>query len=349
MQAAYVALSKLYPAQQATFDARRAISLTILNATENAASVADGIAWGESVANQIWAWRLTDGIANTTPSWPGNTALGQWRPTPNAPAPGTSANGAGYPQFFNMTTWAIAAASQFRPPAPPSLSSAKYAKDFNEVKTMGSQSSATRTPDQTFAAMLWNSSTAVNLWNHVALSLLDGRGRHRDDDEDDNWHGKDRRDTLLDHAKLLGEVDVAMADAALVCWDAKYTYNFWRPITAIRELADDGNGATTPDAGWTPLLVTPNHPSYISGHSCISSAAATVLAKEFGEHTHFTVESDTMQGVARSFRGFSSALEDVKNARIFAGIHFRFDCDFGQVAGAAAAEYVLQHAFQRVH
>jgi PAP2 superfamily len=349
MQAAYVALSKIYPAQQLTIDLRRAASIADIRAHESSAAVDAGIAWGESVANQIWAWRLTDGIAITTPPWLGNTAIGQWRQTPNAPLPGTSTPGAGYPQFVGMTPWVIASPSQFQAPAPPSLASAEYARDFNEVKTMGSQTSTRRTADQTIASLVWNSSTAPYLWNNAALSLIeDERG---DDDRDGESHGRERHGDrrLLEHARVLGTLNVAMADAGIACWDTKYTYNFWRPITAIRELADDGNAATTADAAWVPLLSTPAHPSYSSGHSCLSAAAAGILAHEFGERSRFDIESDAMIGVVRSFRSFSSALDEVKDARIFGGIHFRFDCDAGQAIGAAVANYVLEHAFQRVH
>jgi len=347
MQAAYVTLGKLFPAQQATFDSRRAEALMELGMHESSAAVASGVAWGDTVGNEIWTWRLGDGSAVTTPTWPGNTALGQWRPTPNAPAPGTSPNGAGYPQFVGMTTWAIASSSQFRAPMPPALSSAQYARDFNETRTMGSQASTARSADQTIAALFWNLGTATSLWNTTALSLIEARGGEGDEQDGD---GNSRRgpNRLLDHARVLGAVDVAMADAAIVCWDTKYTYNFWRPITAIREVADDGNAATAADPTWTPLLSTPGHPSYSSGHSCVSAAAAGVLAREFGERVRFTVESDAMLGVTRSFRGFRSALDEVKNARIFGGIHFRFDCDAGQAIGVAVSDYVLQHAFQRI-
>jgi large repetitive protein len=242
--------------------------------------------------------------------------------------------------------WAIAASSQFRAPQPPALTSAQYARDFNETKAMGSQSSAARTADQTIAALFWNLGTATSLWNTTALSLIDARGGDRDDQGEDGHDGRGRRG-LLDHARVLGAVDVAMADAAIACWDTKYTYNFWRPITAIREVGDDGNTATVADPAWTPLLSTPGHPSFTSGHSCVSAAAAGVLAREFGERTRFTVESDAMLGVTRSFRGFAAALEEVKDARIFGGIHFRFDCEAGQAIGVAVADYVLQHAFQR--
>ena len=147
---------------------------------------------------------------------------------------------------------------------------------------------------------------------------------------------------------MLGALDVAMADAAIGCWDAKYAYNYWRPITAIRELADDGNGATTSDSSWTPLLATPAFPEYPSGHSCVSGAAAAILAHEFGERTHFQINSDVLLGVTRSFRSFSAALDDVQDARIFGGIHFRTATSVGQALGAAVGRSVLENAFTRV-
>ena len=346
MQAAYVTLSKMYPASQLMFDAHRTASFADISARENAASVAAGIAWGDSVANQIWAWRLTDGIALPPSPWLGNTATGQWRQTPNDPLPGTSAPGAGYPQFVGMTPWAIASPSAFRAPDPPALTSARYTRDFNEVKMMGSQTSATRTADQTIFALVWASGTASYLWNNAAIQLLDGRGRDGDSEAED--HARNGRRGLLEHARILAAMDVAMADAAIGCWDTKYVFNLWRPITGIRLAADDGNAATMADPGWTPLLSTPAHPSYTSGHSCVSAAAAGILAHEFGEHARFTIESDQMPGVARSFSTFNAALEEVKDARVFAGIHWRFDCERGQAIGAAVASYILDNSFQRV-
>jgi hypothetical protein len=143
-------------------------------------------------------------------------------------------------------------------------------------------------------------------------------------------------------------MDVAMADAAIGCWEAKYTYHFWRPITAIRETADDGNPATTPDPTWTPLFSTPAHPDYPSGHSCVSGAATGILEPEFGEHTHFDMKNDLMLGVTRSFRSFNDALQEMKSARVFAGIHFRTATEDGVGLGQAVAQYVLDHNFQRV-
>src|SRR4029079_4758653 len=135
----------------------------------------------------------------------------------------------------------------------------------------------------------------------------------------------------------LAALNVAMADATIGCWDQKVKYNFWRPITAIREGGDPM---------WTPLFATPAHQDYPSGHSCVSGAATTILADEFGENTPFTLKSDVLVGVSRTFRSFSDALEDVKDARVFAGIHFRTACDDGTVLGKAVAQYVLDNAFQ---
>ena len=153
----------------------------------------------------------------------------------------------------------------------------------------------------------------------------------------------------MQNARLLAQLNVAIADAAIACFEAKYTYVFWRPVTAIPLAATDGNPETTEDPAWMPLFATPAHPEYPSAHSCLSAAAGSVLADRFGEKTHFTMESDSMPGVVRSFKSFSSALEEVKNARIVAGIHFRSATDDGQTVGASVAEYVLDHAAQPLH
>ena len=357
VQAAYAILVRLYglggvfapPNQQPTLDARRTASLTDIRADESAAAVDSGITWGQTVADAIWAWRLTDGFSLAAPIWTGSTLLGQWRPTPNAPYPGTSTNGVGYPQFSSMVPWAIESPWQFRPDGPPKLTSPQYARDFNETKSKGSLTSATRTPDETVAAWFWQIGTASYLWNHVAVSLVDERHDERHDDGDDRGARHGAHDRLLENARLFAALDVAMADAAIGCWDAKYAYNFWRPITAIRETADDNNPATTPDPTFTPLFSTPAHPDYPSGHSCVSGAAAAILANEFGRHARFEMQTDLLIGVTRSFHGFAQALEEMKDARINAGIHFRTATEDGTTLGAAVGEYVLDHKFQRVH
>jgi membrane-associated phospholipid phosphatase len=333
VQAAYAALVQLYPAQKLTFDARRTASLAIVSDREGAGAVADGIAWGQTVADGILTWRSTDGFSAVLPPYTGGTDPGVWRPTPPAFAPGAG------PQFATMTPWLMASPSQFRPAGPPALTSAQYAQDFDETRTMGSLSSPLRTTDQTIYSYFWATSTATYLWNRVAVSLIERTTR-----------GHDRRPHgLLENARLLALLDLAMADAAIACWDAKYTFVFWRPVTAIPLAATDGNDATTADPTWTPLFATPNHPEYPSGHSTVSGAAAAVLAGRFGEHARFQMRSDVLLGVVRSFAGFSAALDEVKNARIYAGIHFRSACNDGQAVGAAVAGYDIEHGLQPVH
>jgi hypothetical protein len=358
VEAAYVILSRTYGtqavvppaiptaaqfAQQANLDAKRIIYRQAILDRENDASVEAGTAWGQSVGDDIWTWRATDGIQITTPVWTGSTDPGQWRPTPNAPVSETlfSGNGAGYPQFSNMTPWAILDKAQFRPGPPPALTSAEYLADLAEVQAMGDHASPSRTTDQTTYSLFFAAGSATYVWNNVADELIDPATR---DSGEQNERGNGRRrhrNALLEHARILAELTVAMADAAIVCWDAKYAYNFWRPITAIRE--------TTGDTTWSPLFATPSHPDYPSGHSCASGAAGFVLAHEFGEHTRFTMSSDVLLDVTRSFRSFDDALEEIKNARIFSGIHFRTATDVGQVLGRSVAEFILQNKFQRLN
>jgi hypothetical protein len=180
---------------------------------------------------------------------------------------------------------------------------------------MGSLASAARTADQTLFSQFWAASTAPYFWNQIALSV------------DAHHH------SVLKKARLLALLNVSMADAAIACWDGKYTYVAWRPVTAI----------DLQDPSWTPLLITPNHPEYPSGHSTVSGAAAGVLRDRFGEYTSFSVTSDVMLGVVRSFANFTSATDEIKNARIYGGIHFRSACDDGDATGKAVADYVLAH------
>jgi PAP2 superfamily protein len=347
VQAAYVIIGKHYGTgglftqnQQPVLNARRDIALAVIGAKESSASIASGVAWGQQVADAIWEWRSTDGFNTLPPTFAGGPAIGEWRQTPNAPGTGLSTPGVGYPQFFTAPTWSGAASDAFDPGPPPALGSARYLADYHEVMAMGSQTSALRTSDQTIASLFWNSSTASYLWNNLALALIDARHR----DRKDAGPGK-RHNALLENARLLATLNLSIADAAIGCWTAKYTYTYWRPITAIRE--DDGDPATTADSNWTPLFATPGHPEYPSGHSCLSGAATAVLGREFGQ-VPITIESDTMLGVARQFHGLAAALEEVKNARIFAGIHFRTATEAGTTLGADVAAHVIEHLFQRV-
>ena len=327
VQAAHDVLVRLYPEQGATLDAQLAASLANLSDEDGnfGQSVLRGLAWGRHVADEIWAWRSADGFTPAPPPYRGSTDIGKWRPTPPAFAPG---NG---PQFAYMTPWAINAPTQFRPPGPPRLESVEYANDFNETKLMGIINSPLRTADQTLFCVFWAGNTA-GFWNRAAVQL------------------SERYDlSLLEKARVLALMNIAMADAIICCWEAKYHYEFWRPVTAI-PLADlDGNGDTSADPTWTPLLATPSHPEYPSGHSSASGASAEVLAALFGDDTTFSLTSELTPGVTRYYSSFSGAVDEVRDARVFAGIHYRTACEDGSSMGRQVANYVLANSLRRLH
>jgi hypothetical protein len=321
IESAYTALVALYPAQKAALDAERSASLGKVHASPTAISL--GKQYGKLVAEDILAWRSTDGFATVLPPYTGGTDIGEWRPTPPDFSPGA------LPQFATMTPWSIRRPDQFRAAGPPSLTSDEYAAGFNEVKTMGRATGSPRTLDQTSLAIFWAGNTPA-YWNRIANSVIG----HRDM-------------TLIRKARVFALINVAMADAGIACWDTKYHYVFWRPITAITLADRDGNPATDVDHDWTPLLgVTPAHPEYISGHSTVSGAAVKVLSNMFGDHIAFLIDSERMPGVWRSFSSFSQALLEIHNARVFGGIHYRFSCVEGSEVGFSVARFVLQHSMR---
>jgi hypothetical protein len=333
IQAAYAILIKLYASQGDSLTAKRDASIAALAAEESAKSIQAGVTWGQSVADKIWAWRLTEGIAPAPPPFVGvlgiealPAAVGVWRPTPSA-----NAYGAG-PQFASMTPWVLRRPSQFRLPPPLALTSAEYATDYNEVKTMGAYSGSQRSADQSELALFWAGNTPL-YWNRIASQIVASRSR-----------------SLLANAHLFALLNVTMADAGIACWDGKYRYVFWRPITAIRLGDTDGNDGTDPDPNWAPWLDffptgTPAHPEYPSGHSTVSGSAAFVLAAKFGNDTPFTVTSEVRPGT-RAFPSFSAAVAEIADARVFGGIHFRTSCVRGNTLGQAVASYISIHAMR---
>ena len=329
IEAAYVILADAYPTQGAALTTQVKASLAALALTENAQSIAAGVTWGQTVADAIWAWRLTDGFAPPPAPFEGvlgivgtPAAVGYWRPTPPL-----NASGAGS-QLATMTPWVLARASQFRLPPPYALNSAQYAADLNETKTMGALSGSPRTADQSELALFWQSNTPLT-WNRVAAQISGERGL--------SFH---------ENVHLFALLNVTMADAVIACWDSKYRYSFWRPITAIRE------GLTPADADptWEPWLDffkpgTPAFPEYPSAHASISGSAALILASIFGDNTSFTVTSESLPGT-RSFSSFSSAVSEIADARVFGGIHFRTSCDLGNTLGRAVANFIATHAMR---
>jgi hypothetical protein len=327
VEAAYEALVALFPTQKPTFDAQLAASLAQIGGGPNDQSVQRGLAWGKQVADEILAWRAGDGISAVLPPYvPGGTP-GDWAPTP--PLFTTQPV---FRQFANMTPWAMTSPSQFLPAGPPALTSPRYTKDFNEVKTMGSASSTARTAFQTETALFWNGDTPVVMWDRLADDLA----------EQNNL-------TLTDNARLLARANVAMADAVIAIWNAKNTFDRWRPVTAIQRADTDGNPDTAADPSWSPLIVTPVHQEYPSGHAGVSSAAASTLASFYGDATSFSMTSFGLPGVVHSFTSFSSAVSEVSDARVFAGIHFRFSCDDAARMGTEIASLVDDTVAVKAH
>jgi hypothetical protein len=322
IQAAYVILLNLYPAQSGTLNTRRNASLTALASTEKAESIAAGVAWGQTVANAIWTLRLTDGFAPPPPPFLGAPNVGVWRPTPPANASGAT------PQIATMTPWVLTRPSQFRLPPPLALTSPEYAADLNEVKVWGTLSGSMRNQDQSDLAIFWALNTPL-AWNRIASELSAERGL-----------------TLAENAHLFALLNLSLSDALIACWDSKYRYVFWRPITAIRA------GLTPADADplWEPwldsLTGTPAHPEYPSAHSSMSGAAAFILAAAFGENTSFSLTSEVPGSAARSFHSFSAATTEIADARVFGGIHFRTSCVRANTLGRAVADYVSRHAMR---
>lgn len=328
IEAAYTTLVALFPSQKSTLDGELASSLASLSAdnedSEDSQSIDLGLAWGQQVANDILAWRSSDGFNTALPPVTGGLVPGQWRPTPPA------FQSMAFPQVSTMLPYAIASPSQFRPAGPPALSSAEYAANFNETKTLGSATSSSRTTEQTLIASYWAGNASVS-WNRVASAVAIAH-----------------HTTLSENARLFALMNLALGDATVAGWDSKLHFMSWRPVTAI-PLADSLNPNTAADPNWTPLLVTPRHPEYVSAHLIFSSASAGVLAGYFGDDTTFSVESVGLPGVFRTYNSFSSALDEVTLARIYAGIHFRSACVDGRTMGTAIAQYVLEHVAQPDH
>ena len=326
--AAHEALVALFPAQQAMFDQRLAETLDQIadHSDGGNRSIARGLEWGKTVADQILAWRAGDGFTAPLPPYLPTPAPGRWQPTPPAFA------GPLFRQFATMTPFALTSPSQFLPAGPPQLSSARYAQDFNEVKTLGSSTSTVRTAFETETARFWNGDTPAAIWNRVADDLAD-----RSDS------------SLLTNARVIALTNIALADAVIAIWNAKNTFDTWRPITAIQQAATDGNPDTSPDPNWAPLIATPPFQEYPAGHPGVSNAGASVLARFYGNDTAFTATSFGLPGVEHSFTSFSSAIAQVEDARVWGGIHFRFACATAADVGAAVADYVTRTQLLRIH
>ena len=307
-------LAYLFPTQVPTFDALLAKTLSGLGLTLSDSSVS----FGRQVAAAVVAIRDRDGWNIHTP-YAGSTVDGQWRPT------GPDFSTAQQPQFATLTPWLLSTDSQFRAAAPPALGTPAYEAALAQVKSLGSATSTTRTADQTQIARFWNdgsgSFTPPGHWDAIALQVSEARGQN-----------------AADTANTLAELNVTQADAAVATWDTKFIYSEWRPISAIQQ----GDATVAADPTWNPLIKTPPHPSYVSGHSDFSASSAAVLDSVFGT-TAFSTTSVTAPGVTRSFTSFDAAAAEAAISRVYGGIHFGFDSTAGLAQGASVGTWDLSH------
>jgi hypothetical protein len=334
--AAHRVASTLYQAadERALFDAALAEAL---------ASVPDdigktlGLTLGQQVGDAILAWRSADGSATRVTYTPGDQP-GDWNRTfPDFYPPLL-------PQWPGVLPFAMTSGDQFRPAPPPALDSEEYAEAVNQVLALGGLGSTTRTADQTQIALFWadggGTSTPAGHWNQIAADVALAQGR-----------------TLAENARTFAMLNVAMADAGIACWDAKYAYNLWRPIDAVRQADVDGNDATTADPAWLPLIRTPPFPTYTSGHSTFSGAAATVLTYLLGENVSFSSHTDGQTGftqrplaadqiVTRTFTSFAHAADEASKSRLYGGIHFQFDNQAGLATGSQIGQHVIANFLQ---
>jgi hypothetical protein len=323
--AAHDVLIALYPAFRSALDAELQQSLTLV---PEGVDKTEGIRIGQAVAEAILALRQSDGANESPAPFAFGTAPGDYQSTPpNFPK---------QPQFTHwsqVTPFALRRASQFRPGAPPALTSDRYSDDVNEVQSLGMAGSTAATSDEALRGRFWNGAIQ-NYWNEIAQSA-----------------SIDRHLTTAQNARLFALLNLSFADGVIAFYDAKYTYQRWRPVTAIRAAATDNNPDTAPDPIWLPEVGnTAPDPAYPGAHAVISAAGAEVLVTVLQrDRLDFSVTSEVLPGVERSFTSFSAAAEEATMSRIFAGAHFRSDLTSGHRLGRDVADFVLDHLLTPRH
>ena len=306
------ALLKLIPAQQTAIDADYQ---ALLGTVPDGPAKTNGVAVGEQAATAVLASCANDGSVAPDAYRP-HAIAGVYVPT-LIPA---------VPHWGKRTPWVMASPDQFRPAPPPSLTSATWARDYNEVKALGSKNSTQRTPEQTAIAKFWEATAPVVYWP-VARSVANAPGRD-----------------VTDNARLLAVAAMAMDDALTAVFDAKYTYTFWRPITAIRNGELDGNDATVAEPGWTPFIDTPVHPEYPCAHCIVSSALGAVLVAEIGTGPvpKLSSASSTAGGAVRTWSSVDDFTQEVSMARILDGVHYRNSTEVAMAMGKKIGELAVQ-------
>ena len=311
----------LYPSARAQADA---LFETWRRGVPSDEATTNGLALGRAIALATLASRENDGSTTEVPYVP-SEAPGQWRRTPPFFRPPLT------PHWRYVRPFVLPDLEPFVPGPPPALESAEYARDWEEVRTLGAMDSTVRTAEQGVIAVFWSdfSYTAMppGHWQEIAATIASDRGA-----------------SLPETARLLALLSLAQADAAIVCWEAKYRYNLWRPLTAIHRAEEDGNPATEADPAWDHYLVAPPFPAYPSGHSTFSASGAAVLAFHHGtDAITFAASSDALPGMLRTYHSLEGCAEEVGRSRIYGGIHFEFDNRAGKATGRRVAEYVTAH------
>jgi hypothetical protein len=311
-QAAYSVLTNVNRSNLPTLNAALANSLTAIS---NGPAKDQGILLGRAVADVIIQWRAGDNPGLAVPALT-STSVGRWRPTPPSFTPGINT------QARYLAPWTMRSAAQFRPGPPPALNSAAYTADYQEVQRLGSAASNVRTADQTAAAIF--QAGGIDVHNSTLCNVATNHPL-----------------PLVQSARLFALGYMAIHDAQIQVFDSKYTYNFWRPVTAIQNGASDGNPDTTADGSWSALLETPPHPEYPAAHAEESGALIEVIKTIYGDSISITASASTA-AQPRTFASPSDLLQETMDSRIWAGAHFRNSC----VAGADAGMKIARNAFQ---
>ena len=311
-------LITLFPGDQAYIDGRY---LSAIGGIPDGQPKDDGLAFGDQVAMSLLAARTGDGWNAVVPYAPGS-GPGVWQATPPAFVTAVA------PWLAAMRPFTFDSASQFRLGPPPALDSTRWAEDYNEVRTMGSVSSTTRNAAQTEIARFYGEHAGIQ-YARIFRELAAAKGL-----------------TVEENARLFAMLYVASADAIIGCWDSKYDYSFWRPVTAIRAGDTDGNPFTPMESDWTPLLTTPAHPEYPSAHGCFTASVAETLAAFFGTKKIGITLTSTFPGtVPHPFESTDEMIREIIDARVFAGIHYRTSVVHGTVLGRRVAHWVTKYYF----
>lgn len=313
--AVFTVLRAQWPTQAAPLAATYAAALARL--PEGSAKAA-GVALGQQTSQALLTARAGDGSANAQGAYVPATGPGAYQFTPPF-------DFAAFVNWGAVKPFAIASGSQFRTAAPFALTDPGYTADFNEVKALGEARSTTRTADQTQIARFWLENTPLS-WQRIAMQLAA-------DKRLDGW----------DQMRLYAVLQVAEADAYVASFDSKYFYRFWRPITAIRAAAADGNPDTSPDLAWTPLEPTPPLPDHASGHAAAAGAGAAVLASLLPGPVTFSHQSASLPGVTRNFVSIGQAEQEIGASRVYVGFHFRRAVSQGLKQGSQVGNWALQH------